>query len=344
MKIQGKAIKRSELIEALKEDESFLVSKYLLQRMDGESVRSKPLVSVVIPTYNRPIYLRRCVESVLGQTYKNIEIIVVDDNNPGTDTRIETERLMEDYKGNDFVVYIQHERNKNGSAARNTGWRASQGEYITFLDDDDEIDPTKIEKQVACLQSLDKAWGASYTGYQLLKENGNNQISTEKRCGDCYIDALMRTMFMGSGSNLLLRKSVVDEVQGYDETFKRNQDIEFLARVLEKYKLAYVDEVLLTIYQEGNRREHTFEELESYTMHYIRRFTERISKLSPKDRKRVNAVISLERFRVALYKHRGADGMKILIKNRVSLIYILKYVKYLIHRFITHESYGFNGK
>lgn len=315
----------------------------IIVKNGSEIVQGKPLVSVVIPTYNRPVYLKRCIDSVLNQTYKNIEIFVVDDNNPGTDARIETERLMKCYEVNTTVSYIQHDKNKNGAVARNTGWRVSRGKYITFLDDDDVINPTKIEKQVGCLEVLDGTWGACYTGYLVLKGNGINQISSEKRSGNCYVDALMRTMFMGSGSNLFLRKSVVDEIRGYDESFERNQDIEFLVRVLENYKLAYIDEVLLTIYQEGNRREYTFEELEAYTMHYIRHFSERINQLNLKDRKRVKAVISLERFRVALYKHKIITGMKILVKNKVSLIYVLRYMRYLTRRFTTHESYGFNG-
>ncbi len=164
-----------------------------------------PLVSVIIPTYNRPTYLRR-------------------------------------------------------------------GKYITFLDDDDEIDESKIQKQVECLEKLDESWGACYTAYKLIKEYGSNQISTENRSGDCYVDALMRTMFMGSGSNLFLRKKVVDEIGGYDESFQRNQDIEFLVRVLENYKLAYVDEVLLTIYQEGNRVSRSFEQIDKYAKYYLEVF------------------------------------------------------------------------
>ena len=304
----------------------------------------EPLVSVIIPTYNRPIYLKRCINSVLNQSYKNIEIFVVDDNEPGTSARIETESLMLSFKENIAITYIKHHENKNGSAARNTGWRAAHGKYITFLDDDDEIDPSKIEKQVLCMEALDHTWGACYTGYRLIKRNGTNQISSEKRFGECYVDALMRTLFMGSGSNLFLRKMVVDEINGYDETFIRNQDIEFLVRVLENYKLAYIDEVLLTIYQEGEHRERTFEEIEVYTKHYLDCFSERINSLKKKERERVKAVISLERFRMALCKGKLIDGIKILVKNQVSVIFILKYMKYLIHRVVTHESYGFNGK
>ena len=64
-----------------------------------------PLVSVIIPTYNRPKYLKRCIDSVLNQTYKNIEIFVVDDNNPNTDARIETEKLMFEYASFSNVIY-----------------------------------------------------------------------------------------------------------------------------------------------------------------------------------------------------------------------------------------------
>ena len=304
---------------------------------------NKPLVSVVIPTYSRPTFLKRCVDSVLNQTYSNIEILVVDDNDPDTQARRETETVMASYKGIAGITYLQHEKNKNGSAARNTGWRASKGEYITFLDDDDEIAKTKIEKQVSCLEALDESWGMCYTGYRLIKEHGDNQISSEKRSGNCYVDALMRTMFMGSGSNLFLRKSIVDEINGYDESFKRNQDIEFLARACEHYKLAYVNEVLLTIYQEGNRPARTYEQVDGYARHYIKKFKSRINRLDPKERERVIAVISLERFRVALMYKQLKAGFIVLRRNHVKLKYILRYAKYLAKRKITHESYGFNG-
>lgn len=302
-----------------------------------------PLVSVVIPTYSRPVFLKRCVDSVLNQTYSNIEVFVVDDNNPETDARHETENTMAAYKENARVTYLQHDRNRNGSAARNTGWRSANGKYITFLDDDDEIAKTKIEKQVECLEKLDDSWGMCYTGYKLIKEHGVDQISSENRSGNCYVDALMRTMFMGSGSNLFLRKKVVDEIDGYDESFQRYQDIEFLARACEKYKLAYIDEVLLTIYQEGNRTVRSFEQIDGYTRHYLEKFKDRIDKLEPVERERVIAVISLERFRVSVMKKQKKAGLKILKDNHVKLKYIVRYVRYLAKRKITHESYGFNG-
>ena len=304
---------------------------------------SYPLVSVIIPTYSRPVFLQRCINSVLNQSYTNIEIIVVDDNDPNTEARIDTENMMLKYRDIQNILYIKHDKNMNGAAARNTGFKASHGKYITFLDDDDVIADTKIEKQVLCLESLDSSWGMCYTGYQLIKEHGDNQISSEKRNGDCYIDALMRTMFMGSGSNLFLRKCVVEEIDGYDESFQRNQDIEFLVRACENYKIAYIDEVLLTIYQEGNRTVRSFDQIDGYALHYLNKMTCRIEKLNPKDKERVIAVISLERFRVAIMKKKYPMGLKILKDNRVKIKYIFKYFKYLIDRKITRKSYGFTG-
>lgn len=301
------------------------------------------LVSVVIPTYNRPVFLKRCIDSVINQTHKNIEIIVVDDNNPETDARRETEQVMSAYAAIENVTYLRHDHNKNGSAARNTGWRHSHGKYITFIDDDDVIESTKIEKQVECLEHLDSSWGACYTAYRLFKGHGDPQISSEKRFGDCYVAALMRTMYIYGGSNLFLRKSVVDEINGYDETFIRNQDIEFLVRVLENYKLAYVDEVLLTIYQEGERPNRTYEQMESISEHYLSKFKKRIDDLNSDDRERVYSVIALERCRGAFYQRKYLKGLKILKDNNVKLKYQVKYCLYLIHRKITHKSYGFDG-
>lgn len=300
-----------------------------------------PLVSVVIPTYKRPILLKRAIESVLKQTYKNIEIIVVDDNNPNTPEREQTSKIVDEFISDDRVIYLMHEYNRNGSAARNTGWKAAKGEYITFLDDDDEISPQRLEKQINYLEQLDDSWGACYTAYHVLRPNGSIQKSFRHKIGDVYIQALMRTLFMGSGSNLLLRKSVVDEVQGYDESFRRNQDIEFMVRVFEKYKLGCVPEDLLTIHFEVRQFKQTFDFSDKISQYYMKRFEQRIQALPPKDRRRVIDVISLERCRDAFNYRNFQDGLKILVSNRVRLNSIIRYGFYLLHRIITKQSYGF---
>lgn len=121
-------------------------------------------VSVIIPTYNRSSLLRLTVESVLAQTYPNIEIIVVDDGS--TD---DTTMMMAQYAGR--VTYIR-QANQGGAAARNTGIRIATGEYFNFLDHDDLIMPTKIERQVQVLDSRPEV-GLVHCGYYYIDESGN---------------------------------------------------------------------------------------------------------------------------------------------------------------------------
>ena len=92
----------------------------------------EPLVSIIIPTYKRSKYIERTIEAVLKQSYNNIEIIVVDDNNPETYHREETEKVMQKYRKHKNIKYIKHEKNMNGCAARNTGLKAAEGKYNLF--------------------------------------------------------------------------------------------------------------------------------------------------------------------------------------------------------------------
>lgn len=108
-----------------------------------------PLVSVIIPTYKRTVdYLSRAVQSVIAQTYENIEIIVIDDSPDTYEHRDEINHYMESVS-NEKVFYFQNEKNMGGSLARNRGIALAHGSFISFLDDDDEYKTAKIEKQVS---------------------------------------------------------------------------------------------------------------------------------------------------------------------------------------------------
>ena len=298
-------------------------------------------VSVVIPTYKRPAMLARAVDSVLEQTWPEMEIIVVDDNDPSSVERTETEKVMASFVGTPSVIYLKHPENQGGSAARNTGWRVATGEYITYLDDDDEIAREKIEEQVRCLEALDEDWGACYTGYHIVHDNGRVQYSGTNQQGDVYLRALMRTMYMGSGSNVLYRKSIVDRVGGYDASFKRNQDIEFMARCFEICKVAYVDKDLLTVHLEVRQFKRSFEFLDGVTEFYLEKFKSRIEALSERDRHRVLSVITLDRARVAVMEKEYRYACKLLKDYGVTLREFVLYVKYLADRRRTGRSYGF---
>ena len=118
------------------------------------------LVSVIIPTYKRSSCLLRAINSVLNQTYKKIEIIVVDDNNEDSLYRTENEKKLEKYVNKNKIIYLKHKKNLNGANARNTAIKKATGEYITFLDDDDYFLPDRIEKMVMVLKDNSNYDGA----------------------------------------------------------------------------------------------------------------------------------------------------------------------------------------
>ena len=109
------------------------------------------LVSVIIPTHKRFEELFRAIDSVIKQTYSNIEIIVVDDNSQDKGLRNRIKEKIKKYSEN--IQYIENETNLGGAKSRNVGIEKARGEYISFLDDDDEYYPEKIEKQYKLYKS-----------------------------------------------------------------------------------------------------------------------------------------------------------------------------------------------
>lgn len=230
---------------------------------------NNPLVSVIIPTYNRPDNLSRAIESVLNQTYDNIEVIIVDDNNPNTEARVLTEKFMSQYERNPLVKYIKHEKNRNASAARNTGARASCGEYVAFLDDDDEYTPMRIESMLKRLSDLPSDYVACYSRFIFRMPDGKEICSQETREGNLFREALMKELPIGFGSNNLVKRAAYEAIGGFDESFKRNQDHEFLIRLLHRYKIAYCDVLGLIINVHLEKRK---ESIEDTLNHYAETF------------------------------------------------------------------------
>lgn len=297
---------------------------------------NSPLVSVIIPTYKRCDTLSRAIDSVLSQDYKNVEILVVDDNNPDTEYRKATEELMSSYQGVDQVIYLKHEKNKNGSAARNTGFRSSKGEYIMFLDDDDEFLPGKIRAQVECLETRDKSWGFCYTS--TIRKRGDKVVAKtkEKQEGDIRKDALARDSWIFGGSNFMVRRSVMIEVGGFDESFKRNQDEEFLVKTLIRYKIAYVDMVGLCVYVGSENRKST--DFDEVTNRYLSTFRNQIEQLSKYEQDEVYHKINLQLYRYYLTKGYWGKAVNLIFKRKISFIDSINYLLYLLSRFIYKED------
>lgn len=197
--------------------------------------KNYPLVSVIIPTYNRANVLARALKSVLRQTYDNLEIIVVDDGS--TD---ETEQLI--LKKFPQINFIKTE-NKGVSAARNLGVEKSSGEYIAFLDSDDEWMPEKIQKQIEMLTLEGWRW---VHGEERWIRNGvrvNQKKIHQKSGGDIFNRALHLCLI--SPSTVVLEKKLFWDFNGFDEKFIVCEDFDLWLRILSKHEIGFVqDEVI----------------------------------------------------------------------------------------------------
>mgnify|MGYP001852767111 FL=1 len=203
-------------------------------------------VSVIIPTYGEPVFLREAIESVIRQTMKDWELIIVDDNNPQTKERRETEVIVSAFCEKDpRIKYLKHPMNKNGAAARNTGLQYAQGDYVAFLDSDDIYMPQRLQKCCDVLDNAPYEKAGIYTGCEFRRSGKKYNVIKDVKAGNFLIETLAGTFMFCTGSNIFMKRSVITELHGFDESFIRHQDYEFLVRYFEKYSLEAIPEVLV---------------------------------------------------------------------------------------------------
>jgi glycosyltransferase involved in cell wall biosynthesis len=201
-------------------------------------MKSHPLVSVIIPTYNRPGLLRQTIESVLAQTYPALECIIVDDGS--TD---ETPRMLADYAGRfpGRVIPIRQE-NRGGTAARNTGAKVARGDFLNFLDHDDLFLPRKIERQMMLFKARPEL-GLVHCGfYQIDKDGRLIDVRNHLPEGDVLV-RLVQGCFLWSGAPLI-RRECLDRVGLYDESVWSSDAEMWLRIALAGYRFGCVQEPL----------------------------------------------------------------------------------------------------
>ncbi len=201
------------------------------------------LVSAVITTHKRaPKLVERALNSILSQTYKNIEIIVVDDSPAEYELRSQVAQTVEKYKERG-VRYIQHEKCMGACAARNTGLENANGEFIAYLDDDDIWLEGKIEKQLACFDSDNVA--LVYCGS--CTEHADKSITKRplKVLEGNVFDELVLMNFIGSTSFPLIRKSALEDIGGFDVLMQSVQDGDVWIRLAKKYEIRCANDVLV---------------------------------------------------------------------------------------------------
>lgn len=264
------------------------------------------VVSVIIPTYGNPIFLSKTIESVILQSFKNWELIIVDDNNPDTEARHKTEQLVEQYISQDNrIKYIKHKCNRNGSVARNTGFAASKGKYISFLDSDDEYMPTRLEMCVAAMNEASEHIAGVYTGCVFKRGGKTVGIRKKVKSGKFLVETLACNFKFSTGSNLFVRHSVYEELNGFDENFLRHQDYEFLVRVFEKYELLAIQEPLVVKNDEHFNMPSIWKTIE-IKKQYLSKFEEDINNLTVEERRYINHSHYIDVAEMALRKKEKA--------------------------------------
>jgi glycosyltransferase involved in cell wall biosynthesis len=204
------------------------------------STGSNPLVSVVVPTYDRPDALPGAVRSALDQAYEPIEVVVVDDASP-TPARRTLERASLD---DPAITLVQHDRNQGGSAARNTGIRRAEGRYIAFLDDDDRWEPTKIGSQVRQFERGGDDVGLVYTGERVVDDRGRTEIVRDASLQGTVTKELLCRNDIGSFSVAMVRSDVIGRAGYLDERFPSWQDQEWYVRVSRHCSIEPIDRPL----------------------------------------------------------------------------------------------------
>ncbi|MCI1193140.1 glycosyltransferase family 2 protein [Calidifontimicrobium sp. SYSU G02091] len=200
-----------------------------------------PAVSVVVPAYNAAWCVRKAIDSVLAQSFRDFELLAVDDGS--TD---DTFAVLSSYGRS---VRVIRQSNRGLSSARNAGIRESRGRFVAFLDADDWWMPTKLQRQVDLLQSRPEIGFVSTTA---RVEGSDGRLLNMWSCTPCSGPFLPRLFgangdVAGSGSAVMARRELLDRVGGFDESLRSLEDVDMWMRLAAVTGYACIDEPLVVI-------------------------------------------------------------------------------------------------
>ena len=253
----------------------------------------KDLVSVVIPTYRRSDMLTRAIDSVLGQTYANVECIVVNDNIVGDEHSLVLYENLKVYENDPRFRFLEQEKHINGAAARNVGIRAAKGEYIAFLDDDDYWELEKLQLQVDALKELDETWGAVSCLSRRYKNDVMIRSGVPYNGGSLLMSILCRRIGLGTGA-VLIRRKALDDAGYFDESLMRHQDLQLFAFLAAKYKIGMVKKYLYNIENRDTSNRPSVERLKVIKQAYFKAIDPVMCELTEAQRKRVHIMHDFE--------------------------------------------------
>ena len=297
-------------------------------------MEEEKLISIIITTYKRSKEIERAIISAKSQTYKNIEIIVVDDNANDTNERNKTKRVVDKYKE---IKYIANKKNMGGALSRNIGVQHAKGEIIAFLDDDDEYTSNKIEEQYKCyLNHKNDNVGLIYSYCFWRRTNG--EIIGEIKC-DLEGKVLYHHMIRGiAGTSLwFLPKKVLIDIGGFEDTPCKQDFIVILKILAAGYNVYRVPKSLVSYYEHENERisgvgRRNIEGLLKYR-NWCRKYYDKLNK---KEIKEVEYNFSKELVTLYVINKMRKEARKELInmlkKHPFSKKTLMSVAKYMFHK------------
>ena len=191
---------------------------------------NEPLVSIITPVYNAERFLSDTIKSVQNQTYKNWEILLIDDCSKDNSAQI----IKQFQKYDDRIKYIKLEKNSGASVSRNTGIKNAKGRFIAFVDSDDIWKPEKLEIQIKYM--LKENLGFTFTSYRYMKENGELTNKIAKAPSKINYNGLLKNTIIGC-STVVIDREIVDYFEM--PLVRRGQDTATWLQILRKEKYAY---------------------------------------------------------------------------------------------------------
>lgn len=273
-----------------------------------------PLVSVIMPTHGRPNFLKQSIESVLSQTYSNFELIVVDDNS-NEQLHIHTKEIIDQYLPNKNIKYFHDGINRGGALARNKGIELSSGEYITFLDDDDQYCPEKIETQLNHLQSnnLD----VSVCDMFFLTNGKLKDVS------NCYARVNTASEFILNGNSytpmIMATKQVILDIDSFTDTPRYQDHVLMLKFFIKQKNIGHIAKQLFihnnhtgTRITNTNKFEIAYEIRNSFEQQLL-------SKLSKLEYKKYQFNDLLIRSKILRYKNKNYQAYLNIVKSTTKI-------------------------
>lgn len=216
-----------------------VVMKGNIKRSKVSEEKFSPMVSVIVPTYNRPVLLAKSLKSILNQTYQNFEIIVVNDG--GSDV----ENIIADLNSNRNIIYTAHALNKGLAAARNTAIKMAKGKYIAYLDDDDIYYPEHLEELCTFLENTD--YKVAYTeAYRAYQKKVNGKYVVTERITPYTVDLDRDQLLVCNLFPVLCvmhEKSCLDEIGYFDESLPTHEDWDLWIRMSRKFEFFHIKKV-----------------------------------------------------------------------------------------------------